>query len=603
VISCARSTLAHAERAGVALALLVLCALQPGRAEAQSVRGRAIDSGSGAVVPGVLLQLRSGDSAVVAGTVTDQGGRFVLRAPAAGTYRIHAERIGYEDWDSSPLELRTGQSVSRTLPLPTRPVALESLRVEATTRCRILAEQGADTRRVWNEVHKALSLTVLSERIGLHTYVIRSFDRTLDPRTGFVRFDSTSVDTMRTVEPFTAVSPDTLARRGFVVGKEPGSRTYYAPDARVLLSRSFLDTHCLALGPGRDVRDEHWIEVRFEPVPGRSMPEVSGALWLAASRAELRQLDFHYVNLAGPGRGRLGGHVEFTRMAAGGWIVSRWMLRLPEIGSRATGLGGRGERLELTGIREHGKEVLRVLDSGAGGAAEQAGADLGDPAATDLASVTVSVLSRVTGLPALDAVVVLGGTRLGRDEAGRFVRAGLRPGRYGLQIEAPGFTTLTDSVDLDIATDTHYTARLGPKLNVSVGGGRVGSVSALPHSYVMRRERIEELLGRADDVGDLVRRLGVPGLSVRRVTMHASSPTAPSYGLCFELGPSRGICDAVRIVVDGSELAADSAGSYLAGLPPERVRELRFIASVGPSAPARDAPPFGLLVVTTDSRP
>lgn len=53
---------------------------------------------------------------------------------------------------------------------------------------------------------------------------------------------------------------------------------FYAPDAEVLLSDAFLDSHCFSLREAT-VQGEARLGLTFEPVPGRTIPEVRGVLW------------------------------------------------------------------------------------------------------------------------------------------------------------------------------------------------------------------------------------------------------------------------------------------------------------------------------------
>src|SRR5262249_53043076 len=135
-------------------------------------------------------------------------------------------------------------------------------------------------------------------------------------------------------------------RTGYVVSDTSGT-TYYAPDAEVLLSDFFAAAHCFHLvEPPRSAGVSSLIGVAFQPLRDRPvLHDIDGTLWLDRTSAELRTLEFRYTGLpdyvapANPG-----GKVEFLRLSDGGWLVSRWSVRMPVVGPRGsappqTGLG------------------------------------------------------------------------------------------------------------------------------------------------------------------------------------------------------------------------------------------------------------------------
>src|SRR5690606_981255 len=91
-----------------------------------------------------------------------------------------------------------------------------------------------------------------------------------------------------------ALAPDTLADHGFVRDMD-GTVIFYAPDAEVLLSDAFLNTHCFGLRE-TTAQGEDRVGLTFEPVPGRRVPDVRGVLWLDTEGARLRSIEYQYVN-------------------------------------------------------------------------------------------------------------------------------------------------------------------------------------------------------------------------------------------------------------------------------------------------------------------
>ena len=118
-----------------------------------------------------------------------------------------------------------------------------------------------------------------------------------------------------------------LGARGFV---EPAmsaagtdSLVYYAPDAEVLLSDAFLETHCLrAVAPPTGRAGQLGLAV--EPVPrrGAKRADVRGTLWIDTASFELRDFEFEYTDLPPTvPEGRAGGRVGFGRLADGACSV------------------------------------------------------------------------------------------------------------------------------------------------------------------------------------------------------------------------------------------------------------------------------------------
>jgi hypothetical protein len=111
----------------------------------------------------------------------------------------------------------------------------------------------------------------------------------------------------------------------------------------VLLSDDFLDTHCFRMVRAEKDRPGA-VGLGFEPVKGRRVPEIKGTLWVDRGSAELRMLDYEYVNVPSavrtPG---LGGRSEFARLATGDWIIKDWYIRLPDRVDRQRRPGARIE--------------------------------------------------------------------------------------------------------------------------------------------------------------------------------------------------------------------------------------------------------------------
>ena len=147
---------------------------------------------------------------------------------------------------------------------------------------------------------------------------------------------------------------------GFVQEQADGT-FYYAPDANVMLSDAFLDTHCLRVREGED-ETEGLIGLAFEPVEGRrGHIDIRGVMWLEPESSELQWLEYAYADLDAELRSRhVGGKVMFAGLPNGTWVVREWYIRMPRPGMRPNPFTNIPERF-LAGIRETGAVVMRIL--------------------------------------------------------------------------------------------------------------------------------------------------------------------------------------------------------------------------------------------------
>ena len=344
-------------RAAVWMALVATLSIlvAPALLGAQSLDVRVTEEGSGLPLPGVILEVHRsvGDDldqgALVVAGVTDVAGRRVLPVGVPGSYRVRARRIGFEPFLSDPVAAAAGQVVEVALRMPARRVVLSALVVSAAARCDARAVAAdAHVATVWEEVRKALTLSELSRRdraASMAHMQARAFERHLDTRDAERRL---FVHPPRSItsRPFEARAPGELSDSGYV-RRVDGMLEFLAPDERVLLSDEFVRDHCFALAP-RDGADAETtsglIGLEFSPAPARRVPDVAGVIWIDSVSAELRYMDFWFVDRDLPsrvsGRGRSGGQVVFARLPDGAWSPVAWRLRMPAFESTGTSPAG-----------------------------------------------------------------------------------------------------------------------------------------------------------------------------------------------------------------------------------------------------------------------
>jgi hypothetical protein len=290
----------------------------------------------------------------------------------------------------------------------------------------------ADVNTVWEEARKALNAAAWTESLHLVTFQSRRFERELEPGSLRVLREFFHDGSATGGPAYESRPAEELADSGYVRPDGDGWM-YYAPDAQVLLSDAFLDTHCFQLRSGKG-ENAGLVGLAFLPVRDGSLPDIQGVLWLNAGNSQLKYLEFEYVRLPPRhGRREAGGRVDFRRLPSGAWIVSHWWIRVEMAVLRESLWQGQSLRLEEGGpVREVGGEVTAIGDSGA-------------PAPRIARGV---VTGRVTAprhesLPAGLQVYLSGTTyRVGVDSAGAFRIPDVPEGRYSVTLTAPRLAAL-----------------------------------------------------------------------------------------------------------------------------------------------------------------
>jgi len=323
---------------------------------AQAVRGRLLDASSAEPVAGALIVLLDADGAEVTSTVTSARGTYLLRAPGAGVFRLRAERIGFQNSLSNDITLLANETVTEELTASSSAIVLPVLAVESETECRVRPEEGYATYVVWEEARKALEIT--ERTAAAHRFEAVTYQRHVNMwgealERGDVQFVSYAGR-----HSWRSVSLEELEEHGYAREAEEGTY-FYGPDAEVLLSDQFLDSHCFRYRPGGDDRA---VGLAFEPLrTDGDRVDVAGVLWLDGETSRLRTLEFTYTGVEPPTHLGTGpgpyGKVVFDQLPGGGWIVREWWIRTP-IGSRDRGVqtyvtyaqqGGRVNRTERLG--------------------------------------------------------------------------------------------------------------------------------------------------------------------------------------------------------------------------------------------------------------
>lgn len=331
----------------------VLLVLGAGAARGQTIELRLREDSSRVPIAGAIVRLLR-QNAPVAQALTDATGRAVLRGPDSGSYRIKVDRIGYYGMVTPALNLAAGETRRIELPMASLAMPLPTLVVEGKSRCDLKASQGVLATALWDEIRKALTANLITQGRRSVPLQVREFHRELT-RSGKALREWVFKAALTRSPPFRSLPPAALARTGFVVF-ERDSTDFAAPDAALLLSDEFVNTHCFLAVAGAD----RLVGLAFEPSPGRKLPDVSGTLWVDRATSQLQFLEYRYTGLGGVlATPELGGRVEFSRLPSGDWIVGYWHIRMPWIEQGVT-TGAGGVKLvvsRLVGFKDRGGRV------------------------------------------------------------------------------------------------------------------------------------------------------------------------------------------------------------------------------------------------------
>jgi hypothetical protein len=415
----------------IAIVAASFTAAAPDPAAAQSILVEVTASETGSPLSGAFVSLLDGNGQVLRSALTNEAGRALFPATTAVGLRVKAEVLDRRSQTSDPYTPRTGEQNRIALSLPIQAITLAGIRVEPEQRCRLRSEEALEIAHVWDAARKILEVQAWAERTGLHRLDITTYDRDLDAAGRKVEREARRARTIATRTPFASLPPADLIEGGFVRAVEDGGHQYYGPDAAVLLSDAFLDSHCFRIARSRDVPGA--IGLAFEPVRTADFPDIAGTLWLDEQTARLRFLEFHYTwTPYEEAHGVAGGRVEFEALPDGAWIIDRWWIRAP-IMARHTNLARAGDTgIRVAGVRETGGEVLGVSTS----ARRIVQAARG--------SLTGIVWDSTRAVPLAGAAVSLSGTAYAAtsDSTGRFLIADLPAGVFTALFDHPRLDSL-----------------------------------------------------------------------------------------------------------------------------------------------------------------
>jgi hypothetical protein len=393
-------------------------------AAAQVIRGVVTDRSTGSPIRGAFVALLRPDGRQATGVLTGSAGEFVFRAPP-GTYSLRAERIGHQTASVAAFQIEAEQARTVNIQLEVAALQLSAITVRTDARCDRV-EGSRETAAVWDEARKALTVTAWVESSSSAVFRVRHTERELDEGLREVGSPQIRFSSAAGKRAFRTIDHDSLERFGYVYMRG-ADRYFVGPDADLLLSSSFLSQHCFRLVRRNDRRG--MIGLAFEPIRGRTVPDIQGALWLDQNSAELRFVEYGYTGHPAYTDSRYaGGRIEFDQLSNGAWIVRNWWIRAPQL-VRTEGQS----QIRAAGARE---TMGEVLDAQVAGTAPTV--------MVPRVSITGFVFDSVRSRPLEGALVYLSGTPFQTTSgvAGRFRLDSIPAGEYGISFEHPFLDSL-----------------------------------------------------------------------------------------------------------------------------------------------------------------
>ncbi|MHB1863897.1 MAG: carboxypeptidase-like regulatory domain-containing protein [Gemmatimonadaceae bacterium] len=486
----------------------------------QHLRGTIHASTSGVPIPGAVIIAIDSAGTVVSRAVAGADGGFMI-AVGSSASALRFIRIGFHPREIALPSSGAERGRSVNLTMVRLPALLSAVRVSDRPVCPG-ASGGADALELWEQARDGLLAAVVARKAKPAQVRTVLFERDHGPNDERVLHQTLRTQTGSSTDPFLAlIPPREFAAHGYM-RQDASGRTYYAPDADVLLDESFANTHCFHAVAGNAAHPGQ-IGLAFAPVAGRdSLVDVAGTLWLDSATPGLRTLEFRFTGVEpAAAEAGAGGSEVFMSMPNGVVLIERWLLRLPVLAEVAVSTADAPLRLSALGATAHTvRHELRVR------AIHEVGGEVVRAAWPDGAR-WVAPLGTIAGVVAeIGATRSIGGVLVTIDGTvdsattgpeGRYVFTDVFPGRYTVR-----------------ATDTALTAHFASRTmsrNVDV---KHGDTTDAEFTFPGDRTGATRLCERDDPHGSgamLVGRLSRPGAALPQgVVIHAAWLAGLSLG-------------------------------------------------------------------------
>ena len=300
--------------------------------DAQVVHGTVTSAIGAGRVPGAVVLLLDSGLTTYARALTSDSGTFRIGVGAPGRFHLKVMRIGFRPTESRVFDLTRDTTVH--LELTDIPVVLARVTTRDRNDCRLhpdTTDAAALTFALWDQARTALLATAITLEQSDYRFAKLLHFRVYDVRERVLRDMALHETESHGSAPWTSLPAERLRERGYAIEDDSGM-TFFAPDLDVLLSPYFTEAHCFRLTTRAEApaSSPGAIGLDFEPAGRLRHVEIRGTLWLDPGSKELRSVGFAFVNLpiSAPDT-LLGGHIDFTRLETGGWIIPNWSIRMP----------------------------------------------------------------------------------------------------------------------------------------------------------------------------------------------------------------------------------------------------------------------------------
>lgn len=280
-------------------------------------------------MPGAVVLLLDSSLTTRARALTSDSGTFTIGIGTRGHFSLKVMRIGFRPTESPAFEL--GRDTTIDLALTDIPVILPAVTTRDRNDCRLHPDTTAAGRltfALWDQARTALLAAAITLEQHDYRFTKLAHLRIWDVADHALRDIALRETESHGTAPWTSLSADRLRDKGYAIEDDSGM-TFFAPDLDVLLSDYFTAEHCFRL-TNRPPPASASVGIDFEPAARPRHTEIRGTLWLDSASKELQSVGFVFVNLpiAAPDT-LLGGHIDFTRLTTGAWIIPSWSIRMP----------------------------------------------------------------------------------------------------------------------------------------------------------------------------------------------------------------------------------------------------------------------------------
>lgn len=299
------------------VALLIVSAVM--LLPAQTISGVVRDSVLGVPIAGVVVIASDSAEGRTNRTLTDLTGRYTVAVPdSVTTFTLRFLRIGYLPRRFTGLRTDAGHL---DIALTRIPFVLPAVVSRANPRCPRRADN-EDALMLWEQARFGLLAAIVGREVGRQTVTAYKYHGAYE--SGELQPLLVEKVTGSWAHAFGAAKPTSdFMRRGFLQPDSVG-RTFYGPDADVLLDTAFALAYCfrLASHPTRPTD----VGLRFSrPDANVRRVDIAGVLWIDTTQQRLRAVNYRF--LAG-GRIPIGdGRLDFTAMPTGQVELTTWYIR------------------------------------------------------------------------------------------------------------------------------------------------------------------------------------------------------------------------------------------------------------------------------------